>query len=67
MGVGEGSHQMAKTISESNRLTVEEWGDLDYAAAVHDRTRNDVVRHRPLESRSILALGALEDKIRSNK
>lgn len=37
---------MSKTKSASIRLTLEEWAELDYAAAKHGRTRNDEVRYR---------------------
>ncbi len=37
---------MAKTVSKTVRLTIEEWAVLDYAAKIHDRTRNDEIRKR---------------------
>lgn len=53
---------MSKTISKAVRLTVEEWAELDYAAKVHGCTRNDEVRRRLFNERSIPANLELKKK-----
>ena len=53
---------MAKTISKAVRLTVEEWAELDYAAKIHSCTRNDEVRRRLFDERSIPAGKELRKK-----
>lgn len=53
---------MAKTVSKTVRLTVEEWAELDYAAKIHDRTRNDEIRKRLFRERAIPAPKTLTKK-----
>lgn len=58
---------MAKTVSRTVRLTVEEWAELDYAAKVHDRTRNDEIRERLFRERAIPAPNTLTKKFGSDR
>lgn len=58
---------MTKTVSKSVRLTVEEWAELDYAAKIHDRTRNDEIRKRLFRERAIPASKTLTKKFASNR
>lgn len=58
---------MAKTVSRTVRLTVEEWAELDYAAKVHDRTRNDEIRKRIFQKRTIPAPKTLTKKFGSDR
>lgn len=43
-----------RTQSRTVRLTVEEWAELDYAASVRGRTRNDEVRWRLAQHRVVM-------------
>ena len=46
MGRHEIANQALVTKVKSIRLTTAEWAELDYAAAISGRTRNDIVRER---------------------
>lgn len=58
---------MAKTVSKTVRLTIEEWAELDYAAKIHDRTRNDEIRKRLIRERAIPASKTLIKKFGSDR
>lgn len=58
---------MAKTVSKTVRLTVEEWAELDYAAKGHDHTRNDEIRKRLIRERAIPAPKMLTKKFGSDR
>lgn len=58
---------MAKTISKTVRLMIEEWAELDYAAKIHGRTRNDEIRKRLFRERAIPAPKTLTKKFSSDR
>lgn len=58
---------MAKTVSKTVRLTIEEWAELDYAAKVHGRARNDEIRKRLFRGRAIPAPKTLTKKFGSDR
>lgn len=58
---------MAKTVSKTVRLTIEEWAELDYAAKIHGRTRNDEIRKRLFRERAIPAPKTLTKKFSSDR
>ena len=58
---------MAKTVSKTVRLTIEEWAELDYAAKIHGRTRNDEIRKRLFQERAIPAPKTLTKKFSSDR